>query len=132
MISVPGIGSGLDINSIVTSLVAAEGDAKTLLLATQRSDTEFEISAFGALKSTLSNFSSSLSFLKSETNFQSNTLLSSDTATTDGSLRTIPCPGTNTRMFVVPRSIPTFGVKLLNISMHNSTSFPQIYNLFLI
>lgn len=86
MISVPGIGSGLDINSIVDSLVAAEGDAKTLLLANQRSDTEFEISAFGALKSSLSTFSTSLEFLKSETNFQSNTLLSSEstvfTATT--------------------------------------------------
>lgn len=89
MISVPGIGSGLDINSIITSLVAAEGDAKTLLLANQRSSTEFEISAYGALKSTLSTFSSSLTFLKSETNFQSNTLLSSDgtifTATTSSS-----------------------------------------------
>lgn len=89
MISVPGIGSGLDINLIVSGLVAAEGDAKTLLLATKRSDTEFEISAFGALKSTLSSFSSSLSFLKSETNFQSNTLQTSEatvfTATTSSS-----------------------------------------------
>lgn len=80
MISVPGIGSGLDINSIVSSLVAAEGDAKTLLLANQRSDTEFEISAYGALKSTLSTFSSSLTFLKEEANFQKNTLTSSDTS----------------------------------------------------
>ena len=31
------------------------------------------------------------------------TLLSSDTATTDGSLSTMPCPGTNTRTLVVPR-----------------------------
>tara|TARA_R110002072_G_scaffold14582_8_gene60149 strand:+ start:1507 stop:2928 length:1422 start_codon:yes stop_codon:yes gene_type:complete len=80
MISVPGIGSGLDINSIVTSLVAAEGDAKTLLLANQRSDTQFEVSAFGALKSRLSTFATSLTFLKSADNFQANTLTSEDTS----------------------------------------------------
>lgn len=78
MISVTGIGSGLDIDSIVTSLVAAEGDAKTLLLASQRSDTEFEVSAFGALKSTLSNFATSLTFLKTAANFESNTLTSDE------------------------------------------------------
>lgn len=78
MISVTGIGSGLDIDSIITGLVSAEGDAKTLLLANKRSDTEFEVSAFGALKSTLSNFQSSLTFLKSASNFESNTLSSAD------------------------------------------------------
>ncbi len=92
MISVPGIGSGLDINSIVSSLVAAEGDAKTLLLANKRSDTEAEISAFGGLKSILStSFTPPLTFLKSATNFQSNTLTSADptvytTTATSGSV----------------------------------------------
>jgi flagellar hook-associated protein 2 len=78
MISITGIGSGLDIDSIVTSLVSAEGDAKTLLLANQRSDTEFEVSAFGALKSTLATFATSLTFLKTASNFESNTLTSAD------------------------------------------------------
>lgn len=78
MISVTGIGSGLDIDSIVTSLVSAEGDAKTLLLTNKRSDTEFEVSAYGALKSTLSTFSTSLSFLKTSSNFEANTVTSSD------------------------------------------------------
>src|SRR3989344_73633 len=35
-------------------------------------------------------------------------LLSSETATTDGSLRTMPLPGTKTKILVVPRSIPSF------------------------
>ena len=79
MISVPGIGSGLDINAIVTGLVAAEGNAKTFLLANKRSDTEAEISAFGGLKSILStSFTPPLTFLKTATNFQSNTLTSAD------------------------------------------------------
>lgn len=81
MISVPGVGSGLDIDSIVTGLVAAEGDAKTLLLANKRSDVEFEISAFGGLKNILSsNLAPSLTFLKSSSNFESNTLTSADTS----------------------------------------------------
>jgi flagellar hook-associated protein 2 len=79
MISVPGIGSGLDIDTIVNGLVAAEGDAKTLLLTNKRSDTELEISAFGALKSTLaSSFTSSLDYLKTASSFQANTLTTSD------------------------------------------------------
>ncbi len=94
MISATGIGSGLDVDSIVSSLVSAEGDAKTLLLTNKRSDTQFEVSAFGALKSTLSTFASSLSFLKTTSNFESNTLTSSDTsiftATSSGSV----APGT--------------------------------------
>ena len=80
MISVPGIGSGLDINSIVDGLVAAEGDAKTFLLANKRSDVQSEISAFGGLKSILStSLSSTVTFLKSASNFESNALTSSDT-----------------------------------------------------
>ena len=78
MINVPGIGSGLDINSLVSGLVSAEGDAKTLLLTNRRSDIEFEVSAFGALKSTLSTLTSSLTFLKSSANFESTTLTSAD------------------------------------------------------
>src|SRR3989344_2631815 len=38
-------------------------------------------------------------------------LLFSETATTEGSFNTMPRPGTNTRMFVVPRSMPSFGEK---------------------
>ncbi len=79
MISVPGIGSGLDINSIVAGLVAAEGNAKTLLLATKGADLEAEISAFGGLKSVLSTgIAPPLTFLKTASNFESITLTSAD------------------------------------------------------
>src|SRR3989338_4340556 len=36
-------------------------------------------------------------------------LSATETATTDGSLSTIPLPGTKTRTVVVPRSMPSFG-----------------------
>jgi flagellar hook-associated protein 2 len=80
MISVPGIGSGLDINSIVQGIVSAEGNAKTLLLANKGADIEAEISAFGGLKSILStSVAPPLSFLKTASNFESISLTSADT-----------------------------------------------------
>lgn len=78
MISVPGIGSGLDINSLVSQLVAAEGDAKTFLLASKRTDVETEISAFGALKGALSSFKSSITALATKSTFSGSKLTSSD------------------------------------------------------
>lgn len=90
MISVPGIGSGLDINAIVSGLVAAEGDAKTSLLARKSSSTQSEISAFGGLKSILSTFQSRSTILKSTSTFEQNSANSADatvyTATTSGSV----------------------------------------------
>jgi flagellar hook-associated protein 2 len=90
MISVPGIGSGLDINAIVEGLVAAEGNAKTLLLANKRTNTESEISVFGSLKSIASTFLSSSTILKTASTFNTNTTSSADasvyTATTSGSV----------------------------------------------
>ncbi len=78
MISVPGIGSGLDINAIVDGLVAAEGDAKTLLLANKRANIESEISAFGSLKSIVSAFQSSSSKLADVTTYTATTATTSD------------------------------------------------------
>ena len=90
MISVPGVGSGLDINSIVNSLVAAEGDAKTSLLQNKRSDTQSEITAFGALKSIVSTFLSSTTTLKTASTYAASSATSADptvySATTSGSV----------------------------------------------
>jgi len=71
MISAPGVGTGLDINSLVKQLVAAEGDAKTASLAGKRSTVEAKISAFGTLKSKLSSFQSALELLKDADTFSS-------------------------------------------------------------
>lgn len=59
-ISSPGIGSGLDVNTLVNQLVAAErapGDARFNKV---ESETRAELSAFGALKSALSGLESTL------------------------------------------------------------------------
>jgi flagellar hook-associated protein 2 len=84
-ISSPGIGSGLDVNSIVSKLMAVESapltdfDKKTASFQSQ-------ISAFGAMSSALGNFQSTLSSLSSIASFQSLTTTPADptvvTATT--------------------------------------------------
>ncbi len=71
MISAPGAGSGLDINSLVQQLVAAEGNAKTAQLAGRRDTVEAKISAFGNLKSSLSAFQTSLDLLRDSATFSS-------------------------------------------------------------
>ncbi len=90
MISSPGVGTGLDINSIVQQLVAAEGDAKTSQLVNRRSTVEAKVSAFGNLQSTLSSFQSALEVLQDEDTFQGSTVTVGDsdvfTASVSGSV----------------------------------------------
>ncbi len=90
MISVPGVGSGLDVNSIVSQLVSVEGNTKTLLLANQQESINAEITAFGSLKSLLSTFQSSTTKLKLPVTFDASLATSSDstifTASSNGSV----------------------------------------------
>ena len=69
-ISAGGIGSGLDINGIVSQLVAAEAEPVNARLNAKEIDLGSELSAFGTLKSALSAFQSSVTKLESETSFQ--------------------------------------------------------------
>ena len=56
-----GLGSGLDINNIVTQLTKAEMNAETTNVAAQQTDVTSKVSALGTLKSALATFQSSLS-----------------------------------------------------------------------
>ena len=60
-----GVGSGLDIESLVTQLVAAERSPTENRLVQAAAQYQGQISAFGALKGALSEFQSSLSSLQS-------------------------------------------------------------------
>lgn len=64
-----GVGSGLDIESLVTQLVAAERSPTENRLVTKAAEYQGQISAFGALKGALSGFQSSLSALQSLSTF---------------------------------------------------------------
>lgn len=82
----PGVGSGLDINSIVNQLMVLERRPLDLL-ENKQGQAEAQLSAFGQLKSSISSFESAMSNLSSLSKFQIFSPTSSDdtvlTATAD-------------------------------------------------
>jgi len=69
-ITAPGIGSGLDINSLVSQLVQAEATPAVNVLNRRETGLQAELSAFGTLRSALSDFRSSVGFLSNLSAFQ--------------------------------------------------------------
>ncbi len=76
-ISSPGIGSGLDVNSIVSKLMAVES-APLTEFDNKTASYQSQVSAFGTMSSALSNFQSSLSSLTSIASFQALTTTPAD------------------------------------------------------
>ena len=64
-----GIGSGLDISGLVQQLVAAEGAPVEARLAGREARAQAKLSAFGSLKSALSEFNDKLDVMKDVTKF---------------------------------------------------------------
>ena len=77
MISAPGIGSGLDINSIITQLMAVERQPLNKLDIKQKKF-ESQLSAYGQVKSALSTFQSSVNALSSLDKFRVYTAKTTD------------------------------------------------------
>jgi flagellar hook-associated protein 2 len=77
MISAPGVGSGLDVNSIVQQLMAIERQPLTRLEADKK-DLEAQLSAYGKVKSALSTFQSAFANLKTLDAFEVYKAVSSD------------------------------------------------------
>src|SRR5690606_21048523 len=73
-----GVGSGMDLGSLVTQLVAAERAPKQTQITTQQSQAAVQISAMGTLKGVLSSFQSALSPLKLAPSFNVFAAKSSD------------------------------------------------------
>ena len=73
----PGIGSGLDINSIVSQLMTVE-QRPLLQLNEKEVEANAEISAYGNLKGALSSVQSSLGKLKEAGTFEATSASSSD------------------------------------------------------
>jgi flagellar hook-associated protein 2 len=74
-----GIGSGLDIASLVDSLTTAEMSAPTARNTRQQTAVTTEVSAIATLKSALSTFQSSLTSLLSGSGFSARNVTSADT-----------------------------------------------------
>ena len=75
-----GIGSGLDVEGIISKLMAAEAQGPAQRLNTRENKLQTELSALGTLKSKLSDFQSSLSGLADATTFSARTSTSSDSS----------------------------------------------------
>jgi flagellar hook-associated protein 2 len=87
-ITAAGVGSGLDVNSIVTGLMSIERRPLDAV-NTQKSTFQSKISAYGTLKSALSSFQTSVGALSSASKFNAQAVNVSNTgiftATSDGS-----------------------------------------------
>lgn len=81
MLSVPGLGSGLDVNGMVSQLVAAERAPSDKQLNRENARVSSQLSAFGQLKSAVSGLQSSLSGLNNLASFSNRKATSSDNAT---------------------------------------------------
>ncbi|MDD2914128.1 MAG: flagellar filament capping protein FliD [Gallionella sp.] len=91
-ISSPGIGSGLDVNGIVTKLMAVEAQPLTNL-ATKEAAFQAKLSAYGTLSGALSSFQNSVQGLSDPTKFQSLKATSSDTTIATASASSIAVAG---------------------------------------
>jgi flagellar hook-associated protein 2 len=79
VISSTGIGSGLDINSIVTSLTTAKAAPETNALNRSKTALTAEVSAFGAFNSALATFQATLATLQDPTKLATRTATLADT-----------------------------------------------------
>lgn len=77
-LSSPGLGSGLDINGLVTQLVAAERAPVQAQITRRQTSVVTEISALGSLKGALSDFQNALAQLKTTSAFGVRSATSSD------------------------------------------------------
>jgi flagellar hook-associated protein 2 len=80
MVGITGIGSGIDINSIVGALVNAEKAPKEAQLARLEKASTTKFSALGQLKSALSEFQAAMKDLNSLALFEKRTATSSNTS----------------------------------------------------
>lgn len=68
-----GVGSGLELESLLTKLIAAEGQPRLTSLASKEAKVQANISAYGTLKSTLDRFKSAAAALEDAGALQSRT-----------------------------------------------------------
>ncbi|MAL95332.1 MAG: flagellar hook-associated protein 2 [Haliea sp.] len=93
MVSVTGIGSGLDIDSLVSQLVAAERAPQENRLLRREAAVTSELSAFGALKGALGSVQGALEALTQPATFVGRSVKSSDSAAVAATVSAEAAPG---------------------------------------
>lgn len=82
-ISTPGVGSGLDVNSIVSQLVALEKQPLTVL-QTKASSLQTKLSAYGTIKSQMSSLQDASANLLNNSAWQTKTFTSNNSSAVTG------------------------------------------------
>ena len=80
MITATGLGSGLDVGSLVSQLVASERSVSDLQLTRQETKLTSKFSALGSLKGSLGGFKATVSGLNTLSSFTTNKATSSDSS----------------------------------------------------
>ncbi len=88
-----GVGSGLDVASLVQQLVQAEGGPKTLRLNAEEAKVQAKLSALGTLRSALARFRDTVATLKSIAKFQGRQVALSANAFIAGTATSTAVPG---------------------------------------
>lgn len=91
-ISSPGIGSNLDVNSIVSQLMQVESQPLTKL-AKKEASYQAQLSAYGSIKGALSSFQGAVQGLSDVSKFRSFSATSSDSTVASVSSSSIASPG---------------------------------------
>ena len=93
MVSATGIGSGLDIDGLVSQLVSAERAPAENRLLRREANLTSELSAFGTLKGALADFQGRVSALESLSTFTQRTATSSNPSALGASASAAAAPG---------------------------------------
>lgn len=88
-----GIGSGLDVNGIVSQLIAAEARPATLRFDKQEAALQAKLAAFGTVKGALSAFQSALTTLGAASTYQARSAKSSSDAVLTATAMASAAPG---------------------------------------
>lgn len=121
MAGITGIGSGIDINSIVKALVDAERAPKQAQLDRLEKTTTSRISALGSLRSVVGELSSTLQNLNKLSAFQKNSISSSNTGVLTATAGTTVTPGSFSLQ--VEQLASSSKIALQSVSEGNAATF---------
>lgn len=119
-----GLGSNLDVNSIITKLMQVEAQPLTSL-ATKEASYQAKLTAYGTLSSALSSFQSSVASLSSISTFQSLSANSSDSSIATATTTSSAVSGTynvNVTKLAQSQSISSAGQAATNTTIGSGTS----------
>ncbi len=91
-LSSPGIGSGLDVNGILTKIMQVESQPLQAL-AKKEAAFQAKLSAYGSLKGVISSFQSAVAALNTQSKFKAYTATPSDSTVLTASTSSITTPG---------------------------------------